>query len=83
VDELGGLHTAIARARELAKIPANEKVGLLSLPEHRSFFERLLAPSEDDGAFASTPSLHAWLGKLESLENYSVWTILPGVPEMQ
>ncbi len=83
VDELGGLHTAIARARELAKIPANEKVGLLSLPEHRSFFERLLAPSEDDSAFASTPSLHAWLGKLESLENYSVWTILPGVPEMQ
>jgi len=83
VDELGGLHTAIARARELAKIPANEKVSLLSLPEHRSFIERLLEPNDDDSAFAPTPSLHAWMGKLESMANYSVWTILPGVPEVQ
>ena len=83
VDELGGLHTAIARARELAKIPADEKVSLLLLPPHRSFFERLLDTSDDDSAFAPTPSLQAWLGKLESLAGYSVWTILPGVPEVQ
>jgi hypothetical protein len=55
----------------------------LSLPEHRSFFERLLEPTEDDSALAPAPSLHAWLGKLESLANYSVWAILPGVPEVQ
>jgi len=83
VDELGGLHTAVARARELAKIPADEKVSLLSLPEHRSIFERLLATSDEDTTFAPTPSLRAWLGKLESLAGYSVWTIVPGVPEMQ
>jgi protease-4 len=83
VDELGGLHTAIARARQLARIPADERLGLLSLPEHRSFFQRLLETPEDDSAFASPPSLHVWLGKLESLANYSVWTILPGVPEVQ
>jgi ClpP class serine protease len=83
VDELGGLHTAIARARELARIPADEKVSLLSLPEHRSFFERLMESSEDDSAFTSTPSLKAWLGKLQSLASCSVWTILPGVPEVQ
>jgi protease-4 len=83
VDEMGGLHAAITRARELAKIPADEAVSLLSLPEHRSFVERLLEPNDDDSAFDPTPSLHAWLGKLESMANYSVWTILPGVPQVQ
>jgi len=83
VDELGGLHTAIARARELAKIPADERVSLLLLPEHHSIFERLLATSNEDAAFAPTPSLQAWLGKLKSLADYSVWTIVPGVPEVQ
>ena len=83
VDELGGLHTAIARARQLARIPVDEKVSLLSLPEHRSFLERLMDSSEDDSAFTSTPSLKAWLGKLQSLASCSVWTILPGVPEVQ
>jgi protease-4 len=83
VDELGGLHTAIARARELAKIPADEEVSLLSLPPHRSFFERLMDISDDDSAFAPTPSLQVWLGKLKSLASYSVWAILPGVPEVQ
>jgi len=82
VDELGGLHTAIARARELARIPADERVSLLLLPEHRSFLERLLNSSEDE-AFAPTPSLEAWLGRLESLSSFSVWAILPGVPEVQ
>lgn len=82
VDELGGLHTAIARARELAKIPADEKVGLLMLPPHISFLERLLSASSED-IFAPTPSLRTWLNKLQSLANCSVWAILPGVPEVQ
>jgi hypothetical protein len=56
---------------------------LLPLPERRSFFERLFEPQDDDSAFATTPSLHAWLGKLESMANYSEWTILPGVPQVQ
>jgi protease-4 len=83
VDEIGGLHTAIARARELAKIPADEKTSLLLLPPRRSFLERLLGASGDDSAFAPTASLPAWLGKLKSLASYSVWAILPGVPEVQ
>lgn len=83
VDELGGLHTAIARARELARIPAGEGVSLLPLPERRSFFERLFEPQDDDSAFAPAPSVRAWLGKLESMANYSEWTILPGVPQVQ
>ena len=83
VDELGGVHTAIARAREMAKIPVDEKVSLLSLPPHRSFLERLLDTSGDDSAIAPTASLKVWLDKLKSLASYSVWTILPEVPEVQ
>jgi len=83
VDEIGGLHTAIARARELAKIPTDSHVGLLTLPEHQTFFERLMAASHDDTALAPLPSIKAWLGKLESLAHYSVWTVLPGIPEVQ
>lgn len=83
VDELGGLHTAIARARELAKIPADENVSLLPLPPHRSFFDRLLDGSDDESVLASSVSLKVWLGKLKSLAGYSVWAILPGAPEVQ
>ena len=83
VDELGGLHTAIARAREFARIPADEKVSLLLLPPHRSIFERLLDTSDDDSVFAPTASLQIWLDRLRSLATYSIWTILPGVPEVQ
>jgi protease-4 len=83
VDELGGLHTAILRARELARIPAYERVSLLSLPPHRTFLERLLEPSEDDGVLTPTASLHAWLSKLEALARFSAWAILPGLPRVQ
>ena len=83
VDELGGLHTAIARARELAKIPADENVSLLLLPPRRSFFERLVEASDEGNALAPTASLRIWLGKLKSLASFSVWAVLPGVPEVQ
>ncbi len=39
VDELGGLHEAIARARILAKIPANESVRYKRFPKPQSAFE--------------------------------------------
>jgi protease-4 len=83
VDELGGLHTAILRARELAKIPADENVSVLSLPARRSFFARLMESSEDETLFAPAPSLKASLGNLELLTSYSAWTILPGLPQVQ
>jgi protease-4 len=83
VDELGGLHTAIASARELAKIPANEKVSLLLLPPRRSLLDRLLDWSDDSDAFADTLSPRAWLRRLESLASYPVWALLPEVPQVQ
>jgi protease-4 len=83
VDELGGLHTALARARQLAKIPADARVSLVFLPPRRSLLDRLLDFSGDSEMFAGTPSPRAWLRRLESLAIYPVWTILPGVPVVQ
>jgi protease IV len=41
VDALGGLDTAVAMAKEKAKIPADEDVQLVVYPERRSFFDAL------------------------------------------
>lgn len=82
VDDLGGLHTAITRARELARIPADEKVSLVFMPPHRSLLDRLLNLSDDD-ASAVTLSPRAWLGRLESLASYPAWALLPEVPKVQ
>jgi protease-4 len=51
VDALGGLDTAIAMAKERAKIPANEDVQLVVYPERRSLFDAL---SEQFGSAGST-----------------------------
>lgn len=49
VDQLGTLNDAIAEAKQLAKIGADEKVDLLILPKAKSFFEQLF---EDRAAAA-------------------------------
>jgi protease-4 len=41
VDELGGLQTAIAAAKQRARIPADEEVELVVYPPRRSFYEVL------------------------------------------
>jgi len=41
VDRLGGLDTAVALAKERAKIPADEDVQLVVYPERRNFFDAL------------------------------------------
>ena len=41
VDALGGLDTAVALAKEKAKIPANEDVQLVVYPERRSLYDAL------------------------------------------
>jgi protease-4 len=83
VDELGGLHTAIAAARELAKIPAGEKVGLLYLPPRRSLLDKILDLAGGAEVLRGSVSPRAWLRSLESLGSQPVWAILPAVPEVQ
>jgi protease IV len=62
VDKLGGLQTAIAAARERAKIPADHEVELVIYPPKKSFLEALAEPfgrSTDEGTSLSTQSLAA------------------------
>ncbi len=83
VDELGGLHTAIARARVLAKIPPDETVSLLYLPPRRSWLEKLADLAGGAQMLGGTLSPRAWLAQLEALARQPVWALLPGVPEAQ
>ncbi len=56
VDELGGLDTAVALAKQRARIPAGDEVSLLVLPEPRGFWEML---SERDDQLTETRLLPA------------------------
>jgi len=83
VDELGGFHAAIARARELAKIPSSEKVGLVYLPPPKSFFDAVFELLGDARAASPAAALGQWLGQIESLARQPVWALLPDVPEVE
>lgn len=83
VDELGGLDTAIAVAKGLAKIPKSEKVGLVYLPPPKSLLERILSLSEVVSFGNRAASLRARLARLEALAREPVWTLLPSVPQVQ
>jgi protease-4 len=83
VDELGGLDTAIARAKELAKIPASERVSLVYLPPPRSIVERILDLASGASVLVPGPALREQLAHLESLAREPVWAVLPGVPQVQ
>lgn len=83
VDELGGLHTAIARARVLAKIPPEERVSLLYLPPRRSWLEKLADLAGGARMLGGLLSPRAWLAQLEALARQPVWVVLPAVPEVE
>jgi len=54
VDELGGLDRAIAVARDLAHISANQSVHIVNLPEEKNFFQLLLERQAGGSARAAT-----------------------------
>jgi protease IV len=83
VDELGGLHTAVAEARRLAKIPPEEKVSLLFLPPRRSLLERVFDLVSGAEMAAENVSPLTWLRSLESLASQPFWAILPAVPQVK
>jgi protease-4 len=47
VDRLGGLDVAVSLAKERAKIPTDQEVALMILPEKKSFFETMLERQEE------------------------------------
>jgi protease IV len=59
VDEIGTLDDAIAAARDLAKIPADQPTELLVLPRAQGFLEALVGPLEDRDVYA--PALRSAL----------------------
>ncbi len=85
VDELGGLHTAIALAKQLAKIPATEPVTLVTLPPPKSLWERISEITEGADPTRAGPvvPLKTALARLESLAGQPVWALLPTVPSVR
>jgi protease-4 len=90
VDSLGGLDTAIAAAKELARIPAAEQVSLVRLPAPRSLLDNLLDLLNGDEAAADAVRdrfgrlpVPSWIRGLERLSREPVWVLLPGVPQVQ
>ena len=47
VDELGGLDRAVEVAKQLAHIPAGESLGILRLPEEKTFLQVLFERERD------------------------------------
>jgi protease IV len=90
VDRLGGLDTAIATAKELARIPPSEQITLLRLPEPRSLVDNLLdllsgedALQNTAGARLGTLSVPSWLKAVKTLAHEPVWALLPSVPQVE
>jgi protease-4 len=90
VDSLGGLDTAIATAKELARIPAAEQVSLVRLPAPRSLLDNLLDLLSGDEAAADAVRdrfghlpVPSWIRGLERLSREPVWVLLPAVPHVQ
>jgi protease-4 len=83
VDELGGLDTAIAAAKELTHIPQSEKVSLVFLPPPKSLVEKILELLSGAGMLSPGVSPREWLEKLESMARQPVWAILPAEPQVE
>ena len=83
VDELGGLDTAVAAAKELAHIPRAESVELIFLPRPKSLFEMLSELSKGAEGLYPQFSIGEWLAKLRALVRVEVWALEPAVPQVE
>lgn len=86
VDTLGGLDAAIARAKELAGLPRNERTGVLHLPRPtfvQSLLRRLGASADDEAKGLSqltqllAPALLPISAPLMHLRSGEPWALLP------
>ena len=68
VDELGTLDDAVAEAKKLGGLKAEEKAELLILPEPKNFFEELFGgPSLESRVRAAVPEVADQLGELGAI----------------
>lgn len=77
VDELGGLNQAVAAAKELAGIPAEEPVRFVVLPRKISLFNMLFARRTSQLKFDIAPELGKILGVFKLLEKEAPWALMP------
>ncbi|HTV59538.1 MAG TPA: signal peptide peptidase SppA [Verrucomicrobiae bacterium] len=70
VDELGGLDTAIAAAKQLAHIPESEEVRIINFPKQKTFFELLMDRQRDQMSEARTldETLERLVGTMEPIQ---------------
>jgi protease-4 len=77
-DRLGDLKSAIALARERAKIPASSEVALVVLPEHKGWLEAFLQQDEEAAALRYVPAeLRSLLSAMERSETNPVLARMP------
>jgi protease-4 len=78
VDEIGGLSKAIALAKELAGIPAEEQVRLIVQPKKKtSFLEMLLGQPLIKADLGIGPRLEKTIDAFRLLEQERIWAIMP------
>jgi protease IV len=83
VDKIGGLDTAIETAKQLAGIPAGEKVGLVFLPRPKSLLEVLRQAVGGASILTEGFSLRPVLSRIETLARLPLWAIMPAVPRVE
>jgi protease-4 len=77
VDELGGLSEAIQLAKELAGIPAEERVRLDVQPKKVSFIDMFLGRQWIKSSLGIHPKIDEMLSALKGLEREQIWAIMP------
>lgn len=82
VDELGGLDRALEMVKERAKIPASERIALVSYPPRKTLLEYVLNRDDDTPSMESmliNRKIHALLGNLpiQALARGGVMRLMP------
>jgi protease-4 len=77
IDELGGLGKALELAKDLAGIPADEKVRLVVWPRKTTLFGTLSGRMDIKALQPSTFDPHGLLRTLEILQKENPWAVMP------
>ena len=77
VDELGGLSTAIALAKQLAGLPKTEDVDLVVWPKRAGFWKILFGLRDSDAQTALPRELGRVLELARVLDQDRVWALMP------
>lgn len=85
VDDLGGLDRAVELIKEKAKIPASERVSLVTYPPRRSLWDLLLNRSDESVEAAIEKKIRAVAGKMpvRALMQGGILTLAPYTIEVK